>query len=183
LGATRQLPKHHDLESVAGRPLTVSFTASTGVTTFGPPTCTITDEDGTQITTDPGQPVTSGAGTTTITAAWSTADTAALNTSRRTKRLRYTLAATADSNGPYDWISGEWVLHPIGVSAATTTAATVTGNIVLGSTITGDVTVSGPFFAIDGGRPDEEYGGGLTSIDGGAYSDTYTDTTYDGGTP
>ncbi len=49
-----------------------------------------------------------------------------------------------------------------------------------GSTLTLALTVPPADGAVDGGAPDEVFGG-TDGMDGGSYSDTFTDTTYDGG--
>ena len=57
----KQLPTPVDVEVVAGDPFAVTFTATSGVTTFASPAVTVTTAAGDAYTTDPGLPVASAA--------------------------------------------------------------------------------------------------------------------------
>lgn len=140
--AIRQLPVKVDVECVAGDPMTITFTAASGVTAFTSPVAVMTTSAGDSYTTDPGVPTVS-ASTTSLVTAWSAADTAALNTTTRAKTYKYSTEALADDQGAFQVYAGTLTVHPVG-TAGVGTSTTQTAALTLGGvSVTGDVTLAG----------------------------------------
>jgi hypothetical protein len=138
----KQLPTPVDVEVVAGDPFAVTFTATSGVTTFASPAVTVTTAAGDAYTTDPGLPVASAA-SAVLTCAWSAADTAALITGTRAKVYKYSVEATADGGGPYQIFGGTLTVHPVGTTG-TGTSATQSASLTLGgAAVTATVALGG----------------------------------------
>ena len=138
----KQLPTPVDVEVVAGDPFAVTFTATSGVTTFASPAVTVTTAAGDAYTTDPGLPVASAA-SAVLTCAWSAADTAALIAGTRAKVYKYSVEATADGGGPYQIFGGTLTVHPVGTTG-TGTSATQSANLTLGgAAVTATVALGG----------------------------------------
>ncbi len=138
MATVKQLPTPVDVEVVSGDPFTVTFTATSGVTTFASPAVAMTTAAGDAYTTDPGVPSVSAA-SAVITLSWSAADTAALNASTRPKAYKYSVEATLDGAGPVQLFGGTITVRPVGSTGTSTTAsqtATVnTGGVAVSATI------------------------------------------------
>lgn len=173
------LPQRVDVDLVAGNPLTINV-AVTGTTVSLPTVSFLTEARDRSaaaiVATQVGN---------VVTVMLSAEQTTALNTTRRTVRYWFSLRCSCAGAGPYELCAGQIRVHPIGSSSTPDTDPDVELTVTVGG-VNIDLAVPVPIpspLIVDGGRPDEVYGGGLPSIDGGLYSDTFTTTTYDGGTP
>ena len=160
----RQLPTRVDAECVAGDPFTATLTATSGVTTFSSPACTMTTGAGDSFTTDPGVPTASAVGAA-LSTTWSAADTAALNTSTKPKTYKWSTKAIADGGSSFQWYGGTLTVHPVGttgISTTTSTSATVVvGGVSVDATIMVGTGSAGAIAVLD---PDDNYD--ATTIEG-----------------
>lgn len=156
----KQLPARVDAECVAGYPLVITFTASSGVTTFSAPVATLLTTGGDAISTDPGVP-TASANSAALACAWTAADTAALNTTTKAKTYRYSVAASNDGAGPYAFFAGTLTVHPVGTAGTSTTVAASADVNVGGVAVTATVIAGGG--ALDAAGLAFSPAGGLSS--------------------
>jgi hypothetical protein len=141
----KQLPTPADITVVAGDPFTITFTATSGVTTFASPAVAMTTSGGDAYTTDPGVPSVSAVGAV-ITVTWSAADTAALNATTRGRTYKYSTEATLDGAGPVQLFGGTITVVPVGTTGTSTSSsasATInTGGVAISATI--NIGAQGP---------------------------------------
>lgn len=173
-------PPQLDLHGIAGREFALDIPVTGGVLTS--PVLTMKTAAGDAYTTDPGVGTATMPSADTLRVAWTAADMSALNTTTRAKTYRIEVAGSIDGAAVASVIGGLLTTYP---TTWTRSVPTSSASLVLnnGTTLALEVSVPAPDGPIDGGRSDEVYGGDLPGIDGGSYSSTYTDTTYDGGTP
>lgn len=170
-------PSAYAIEAVAGREFARNIPVTGGVLTS--PVLTMKTSGGDAFTRDPGVGVASMTTADTLRLVWSAADMAALNDTTRSKTYRIDVTGSVDGNSPQSVIGGTLTVHPT-THTRNIPQTSVTLSLNNGPTLELALTVPAPGVPIDGGAPDEAYGG-TTGIDGGLYSDTFTDTTYDGG--
>jgi len=149
MATVKQLPTPVNVEVVAGDPFTVTFTATSGVTTFASPAVTVTTAAGDSYTTDPGVP-TASAASAVLTLAWSAADTAALNTGTRAKAYKYSVEATADDEGAFQIFGGTLTVHPVGTTGTGTSSSQSATLTLGGAAVTATVALGGVGFDITG---------------------------------
>ena len=138
MATVKQLPARVDAECVAGDPFTATLTATSGVTTFSSPACTMTMGGGDSYTTDPGVPTASANGAS-LSTAWSAADTAALNTTTKPKVYKWSTKAIADGGSSFQWYGGTITVHPVGTAGVSTTTTTTASVVVGGATVNATV--------------------------------------------
>ena len=172
-----QRPPALALHGIAGRELAKNIGVTGGVLTS--PVLTMKTSGGDPYTTDPGVGAASMPATDTLRLLWTAADMAALNTTTRPKTYRIEIAGSIDGSNTVSTIGGTLSVYPT-TYARDVPSSTTTLSLNNGNALTLSLSVAAPDGPIDGGAFDEQFGG-TTGIDGGLHSDTFTDTTYDGG--
>jgi len=171
-----QRPPELTLHVIAGRAVALVIPVTDGVLTS--PVMTMRTGAGDPYTTDPGIGLAAMSSATDLRLSWSAADTLALNDSTRGPRaFRIDIAGVVDGGDLVSVIGGVLSVYPP-TYARSVPQNSATLSLNNGATLTLTITVppsDGPW---DGGAPDEVFPDG---IDGGLHSDSFTDTTYDGG--
>ena len=175
-----QVPPPLDLEVVAGDPLPLRLNITGGTVTN--PTVTMKTNGGDAFSADPGVPQASMATSSQVLILWTAADTAALNTTTRPKTYLWSWSAVVDSADRYQLVARTLTVLPVGAARKYTPSPTEL-TINVGTEIALSLEIAGSSLRgnIDGGAFDEVFGG-TDDIDGGLFTDTFTTTTYDGGT-
>jgi hypothetical protein len=172
-----QRPPELQLHGIAGRAFAFDIPVTGGVLTS--PVLTMRTGAGDPYTTDPGVGTATMVDADTLRIAWTADDMAALNTTTRGsgKTYRIEIAGSVDGGSVASIIGGTLSVYPTTHTRFTpNNAATLSLNN--GGTYSLAITVPTPDAPIDGGAPDEVF---LDGIDGGLYSDSFSNTTYDGG--
>lgn len=172
-----QRPPELQIHGIASRELAFNIPVTGGTLTS--PVLTMKTGGGDAYTTDPGIGAATMADSDTLRLAWTSADMSALNASTRPINYRIDVAGSVDGGSVASIIGGILTVHPT-TSARPLSNTSVTLSLNNGGTYSLAVTVPTPD-ALDGGGPGEIYIDG--AVDGGLYSDTFTNTTHDGGTP
>jgi hypothetical protein len=159
----KQLPADVDIEFVAGDEYTVTFTATSGVTTFSVPSIAFLTASGDAAASN--LPTVS-AGGAVLTASWSAANSAALNTTTRAKNYKYSVRATADGSVTGQVFGGTCTIHPVGTTGLGTSSSVAADVYLGGTSVTATVSLGGTVGQIDGGSAESVFGG-TSSIDGG----------------
>jgi hypothetical protein len=163
------------IHAIAGYARSFAIPVTGGTLTS--PVLTMKTSGGDPYTTDPGVGTATMTTADTLTLAWTAADLAALNTTTRQRTYRINIAGVVDGGAPGPMIGGTITVYPTTwARSVPQTSATLSLNN--GTTLTLTLTVPPAEPPIDGGAPDEVY---LDGIDGGLYSDSFSNTTYDGG--
>lgn len=169
-----QRPPALALHGIAGRELPKNIAVEGGTLTS--PVLTMKTSGGDAYTSDPGVGAASMIDDTTLRLLWSAADMSALNDTTRPKTYIIEVAGSVDGSNPASLIGGTLTVYPTG-SAKTLSSSATTLTLNGGNALTLSVTFPDPSEAIDGGAADWT----ADTIDGGSATDTFTDTTYDGG--
>jgi hypothetical protein len=164
------------LHVIAGYAYSLAIPVTGGTLTS--PVLSMKTGAGDPYTTDPGVGTATMTTPDTLTVPWTAADTGALNTTTRPKVYRIQVAGVVDGAAAASVIGGTLTTYPTTwARSVPQTSATLSLNN--GTTLTLTLTVPPSEPPIDGGAPDEVF---LDGIDGGQFDDSFSDTTYDGGT-